>query len=148
MKALLASLILSLSFLTHLRAAENPKMIALRTANDARVAAMLHPTAAALDTVLSPDLHYAHSNGKVDSKASLTTSLLNGEAKYISYKYFERTFTFPAPELALMTGRFEVQAVIDGVSMTTTIGYLAVWRLENGQWKFLAWQSCKIPPAK
>ena len=87
MKALLASLILSLSFLTHLRAAEDPKMIALRTADDARVAAMLHPTAAALDTVLSPDLHYAHSNGKVDSKASLTTSLLNGEAKYISYKY-------------------------------------------------------------
>jgi len=31
--------------------------------------------------------------------------------------------------------------------MTTGISYLAVWRLEKGQWKFLAWQSCKIPPA-
>ena len=108
---------------------------------------MLKPSKAALDTVLSDDLRYAHSNGKVDTKASLTASLLGGEAKYVSYKYSERSFKFPAPDVALMAGRLEVQAVVDGVSMTTGISYLAVWRLEQGQWKFLAWQSCKIPPA-
>ena len=73
--------------------------------------------------------------------------MLGGEAKYVSYKYSERSFKFPAPDVALMAGRLEVQAVVDGVSMTTGISYLAVWRLEQGQWKFLAWQSCKIPPA-
>ena len=97
--------------------------------------------------VLSDDLRYAHSNGKVDTKASLTASLLGGDAKYVSYKYNERTFKFPAPDVATMAGRLEVQAIVDGVSMTTGISYLAVWRLEKGQWKFLAWQSCKIPPA-
>lgn len=128
-------------------AAEDPKVTALTAVDDARVAAMLKPSKAALDTVLSDDLRYAHSNGKVDTKASLTGSLLGGEAKYVSYKYSERTFKFPAPDVALMAGRLEVQAVVDGVSMTTGISYLAVWRLEKGQWKFLAWQSCKIPPA-
>jgi len=128
-------------------AAEDPKVTALTTVDDARVAAMLKPSKATLDTVLSDDLRYAHSNGKVDTKASLTSSLLGGEAKYISYKYSERTFKFPAPDLALMTGRFEVQATVDGTTVTSTIGYLAVWRLEQGRWKFLAWQSCKIPPA-
>ena len=29
----------------------------------------------------------------------------------------------------------------------STISFLAVWRFEKGGWKFLAWQSCKIPPA-
>ena len=128
-------------------AAEDPKVAALTTVDDARVAAMLKPSKATLDTVLSDDLRYAHSNGKVDTKASLTGSLLGGEAKYVSYKYSERSFKFPAPDVALMAGRLEVQAVVDGISMTTGISYLAVWRLEKGQWKFLAWQSCKIPPA-
>jgi hypothetical protein len=126
---------------------EDPKSTALTAADDARVAAMLKPNKAALDAVLSDDLRYAHSNGKVDTKASLTASLLGGDAKYVSYKYNERTFKFPAPDVAVMAGRLEVQAIVDGVSMTTGISYLAVWRLEKGQWKFLAWQSCKIPPA-
>lgn len=128
-------------------AAEDPKAAALTATDDARVAAMLKPNKAALDTVLSDDLRYAHSNGKVDTKASLTASLLGGDAKYVSYKYTERTFKFPAQDVATMAGRLEVQAIVDGVSMTTGISYLAVWRLEKGQWKFLAWQSCKIPPA-
>jgi hypothetical protein len=128
-------------------AAEEPKIAALTAVDDARVAAMLKPSKAVLDTVLSDDLRYAHSNGKVDTKASLTASLLGGDAKYVSYKYSERSFKFPAPDVAVMAGRLEVQAVVDGVSMTTGISYLAVCRLEKGQWKFLAWQSCKIPPA-
>jgi len=128
-------------------AAEDPKVTALTAVDDARVAAMLKPSKPTLDTVLSDYLRYAHSNGKVDTKASLTGSLLGGEAKYVSYKYSERSFKFPAPDVAVMAGRLEVQAVVDGVSMTTGISYLAVWRLEKSQWKFLAWQSCKIPPA-
>ena len=128
-------------------AADEAKLAAVTAADDARVAAMLTPNQATLDKVLSDDLRYAHSNGKVDTKASLTASLLGGEAKYLSYKYTERAFRFPAPDVAVMAGRLEVQAKVDGVSMTTGISYLAVWRLEKGQWKFLAWQSCKTPPA-
>jgi hypothetical protein len=128
-------------------AADDAKLAAVTAADDARVAAMLTPNQATLDKVLSDDLRYAHSNGKVDTKASLTASLLGGEAKYLSYKYTERAFKFPAPDVAVMAGRLEVQAKVDGVSMTTGISYLAVWRLEKGQWKFFAWQSCKIPPS-
>ena len=145
----LLSLLVALTFgaFTYAETYEEPNSTALAAADDARVAAMLKPNKATLDTVLSDDLRYAHSNGKVDTKASLTASLLGGDAKYVSYKYTERTFKFPAPDVATMAGRLEVQAIVDGVSMTTGISYLAVWRLEKGQWKFLAWQSCKIPPA-
>ena len=131
--AVLLPLLLAL-LLPFAAAAEDPKVAALTAVDDARVAAMLKPSKATLDTVLSDDLRYAHSNGKVDTKASLTSSLLGGEAKYVSYKYSERSFKFPAPDVALMAGRLEVQAVVDGISMTTGISYLAVWRLEKGQW--------------
>ena len=146
MKTLLA-LLLSCLLPFAAAAADDAKLAAVTAADDARVAAMLTPNQATLDKVLSDDLRYAHSNGKVDTKASLTASLLGGEAKYLSYKYTERAFRFPDPDVAVMAGRLEVQAKVDGVSMTTGISYLAVWRLENGRWKFFAWQSCKIPPS-
>ena len=95
MKSLLLALLLSLVGV----AAAEPASDAVRAADDARVAAMLNPDKAVLDVVLSEDLRYAHSNGKVDTKASLTASLLDGEAKYLSYKYTERNFRFPAPDV-------------------------------------------------
>lgn len=128
-------------------AAEHPELARVTAADDARVAAMLAPTRAKLDAVLSPELRYAHSNGQVDTKESLIASLTDGSALYSKYAYQERRFTFPAPGLALMAGRFDVKAVVKGNAAESTISYLAVWHLEEGAWKFLAWQSCKVPPA-
>jgi len=129
------------------QAAEHPELVRVTAADDARVAAMLAPTREKLDAVLSSELRYAHSNGQVDTKAALIASLTNGSAKYSKYAYQERTFTFPAPGIALMAGRFDVKAVVKGNAAESTNSFLAVWRLEQGEWKFLAWQSCKVPPA-
>ena len=126
---------------------DHPELARVSAANDARVAAMLAPTREKLDAVLSPDLRYTHSNGQIDSKTSLIESLLDGSAKYMKYQVHECTFTFPAPGIALMAGSFDVKAVVKGNAADSTISFLGVWRLEKGEWKFLAWQSCKIPPA-
>jgi len=143
MRSLLLAFLLALSC----SAAEHPELARLTAADDARVAAMLAPTREKLAAVLSPDLRYAHSNGQVDTRESLIASLTDGSATYAKYAYQERSFTFPAPGLALMAGRFDVKAVVKGNAAESTISFLAVWRLEQGHWKFLAWQSCKVPPA-
>jgi hypothetical protein len=140
-------LLLAFIFTLTCSAADNPELARVTSADDARVAAMLAPTREKLEAVLSAELRYAHSNGQVDSKDALIASLTDGSATYSKYAYQDRTFTFPAPGLALMTGRFDVKAVVKGNAAESTIGYLAVWRLEKGEWKFLAWQSCKVPPA-
>jgi len=121
---------------------------ALTTADNARVSAMLHPDSAALGAALSDEMRYAHSNGIVDTKDSLIDTLLKGRTKYLSYDYEERKFTFPAPEIALMSGRAHVKAATASGEMDSVLSYLSVWRLEKGQWRFLAWQSCRLPPAK
>ena len=144
MKALLTLLLTCTALLT--QAADHPELARVTAADDARVAAMLAPSRAAFAAVFSPELRYAHSNGQVDTQTALVASLLDGSAKYTKYAYQERAFTFPVPGLALMTGRFDVKAVVKGNAAESTIGFLAVWRLEQGAWKFLAWQSCKIPP--
>ena len=140
-------LLLALLAVLTCSAAENLELARVTAADDARVAAMLAPTREKLDAVLSPDLRYAHSNGQVDTKAALIDSLTDGSATYAKYAYQQRTFTFPAPGVALMAGRFDVKAVVKGNAAESTISFLAVWRLEMGEWKFLAWQSCKVPPA-
>lgn len=119
----------------------------LSTLDDARVAALKAADGTKLKTLLSDELRYAHSNGNVDDKNTFIENVSRGRSKYVVYDYEERNFSTPAPGIALMTGRakFKVESV-RGV-MESGISFLAVWRQENGQWRFLAWQSCKIPPA-
>jgi hypothetical protein len=46
-----------------------------------------------------------------------------------------------------MTGRVRIRAATAEGEMENALSFLAVWRKEKGQWRFLAWQSCKLPPA-
>lgn len=146
MKTLLASLLCFAALLTT-QAADEPRLIALRAADDARVAAMKAPDRTPLTTLLSDELRYAHSTGAVDDKAGFIDTLLTGRTKYVGFDYEERNFTFPAPGIALMTGRTRIQATTAAGSVDSVLSFLGVWREEHGQWRFLAWQSCKLPPA-
>jgi hypothetical protein len=128
-------------------AADDAQTLALRAADDARVAAMKAADESKLKELLSEDLHYAHSSGTVDNKTVLINALVSGKSKYTAYDYVERNFTSPAPGIALMTGRTHLQVTSAKGTMDSVLSFLAVWREEKGQWRFLAWQSCKIPPA-
>jgi len=136
--------LIALAFVS-LRAADAPPLDALRAADDERVAATIAADTTRLSEIFSDDLRYAHSSGAVDSKASLTEALASGRTKYLSVDYEQRDFTLPAPGIALMTGRahLKVTTATGGVDMVA--GFLAVWREEKGHWRFLAWQSCKLP---
>lgn len=118
----------------------------MKAADKARVAAMQSGDREKLDAVFSDELRYAHSNGIVDTKKSFIEILSAGKTKYVGYDYEEQNFTFPAPGIALMTGRAHVKAESEGKAMDAVLSFLAVWREEKGQWRFLAWQSCKLPP--
>ncbi|MFM7607109.1 MAG: nuclear transport factor 2 family protein [Prosthecobacter sp.] len=117
----------------------------LKIADKTRVAAMQSGDRAKLDAVFSDDLRYAHSNGIVDTKKSFIEILAAKKTKYMVYEYEEQNFTFPAPGMALMTGRAHIKADAGGTIMDGVLSFLAVWRKEQGQWRFLAWQSCRMP---
>lgn len=118
---------------------------AVQAADDARVAAMRTPTQEKLEAIFSDELHYAHSSGAIDTKKSFIEVLSSGKTKYLDMSYEKRDFSFPAASVALMTGRVHVKVEAGTNKLDSVLSYLAVWRLENGQWKFLAWQSCKLP---
>jgi hypothetical protein len=141
------SAFLGLVQLVSLHAADDSQLAPLKTADDNRVAAMIAADRARLAAVFSDDLRYTHASGAVDTKASLIDAITGGKTKYVSFEYTERNFTFPAPSIALMTGRAHIQAQTATGTMDAIMSFLGVWREEKGQWHFLAWQSCKLPPA-
>jgi hypothetical protein len=106
----------------------------------------IDPTTRGLPTI-SEELHYAHSTGAVDTKASFIALLTSGKTKYTVIDYDKRDFSFPAPGFALMTGQVHIRSTTEGAAADNVLSFLAAWRLEDGKWRFLAWQSCKLPPA-
>jgi hypothetical protein len=120
------------------------ELAAVIAADDARVAAFKKPTAEALEKIFSSDLHYAHSTGVVDTKPSFINVLTSGKTKYVGIDYEDREWSFPAPGIALMTGRVRIKAVTADAPLDNLLSFLAVWRLEEGRWRFLTWQSCRM----
>ena len=145
MRSLLLSIVaLCLAWVPCIRA-EDARTAALAAADDARVAATKTADREKLAEIYSDDLRYAHSSGTVDTKQSYIESLTSGRTKYLTIEYEERTFTFPAPGIALMTGRAHVKVANATGEVDMVLSFLSVWREENGKWRFLAWQSCKLP---
>lgn len=142
---LLSVLFLCVTAVLTSQAADDAQLAAVKSADKARVAAMQSGDREKLGAIFSDELRYAHSSGVVDTKPAFIEILATGKTKYVGYDYEEQNFTFPAPGMALMTGRAHVQAVTATGQMDSVLSFLAVWREEKGQWRFLAWQSCKMP---
>ena len=129
-----------------LSAAEDKLIAAVRAADDERLAATMAADPTRLAAIFSDELRYAHSSGKVDTKASYVESLTSRNTIYESFNYQERTFKSAGPNIVLMTGRVLIHASNAGQKVINDLNFLAVWREEGGHWRFLAWQSCKNPP--
>jgi hypothetical protein len=119
---------------------------AVLEADDARIAATTKVDEAGLEAVLDDDLHYAHSNGVVDTKESFIEQVVSGRLKYLEYEPIEREVTFPRAGIALVRGRARVVVEHGKGRSEFTLSHLAVWRDAGGGWKFLAWQSARLPP--
>jgi len=129
-----------------LRADDTQIIAAVRAADDERVAAMIAANPQRLDAIYSDQLHYTHSNGKLDTKASYIESLVSHRTVYESFTYGQRNFQPVAPGVVLMTGHALLKVNNGGQKSDVDINFLAVWREEKGQWRFFAWQSSKNPP--
>jgi Domain of unknown function (DUF4440) len=126
--------------------ADDAIIAAVRAADDERVAATRAADRVRLEAIFSDQLHYAHSSGKIDTKASYVESIINRTSVYASYDYVRRDFLRAADGIVLMPGRVRINAGTATETNLLDLNFLAVWRLEQGKWRFLAWQSCKNPP--
>jgi hypothetical protein len=113
-------------------------------AEDRRFTAMLQADTAALGLLLSPDLTYIHSTGRVDTRQRLLQSLGAGTLQYASIAPEERTVRL-YDNMALEVGRSAMRAGAPNRLQAFRIRYLAIYRNQAGSWLLVAWQSTRLP---
>lgn len=114
-------------------------------ADDARIKALVAADVTALADRLADDLRYVHSTGTVDTKESFLELVRSGRSRYTAYAPLERVVRFPAPGIALDSGRARLRVETADGPIEAEFHYLAAWRHEAGGWKFFAWQSARAP---
>ena len=111
---------------------------------DVRFKAMVSGDVKLLDGLLHQDLVYTHSSAVVDTKASYLEAIRSRKTHYKSQKRFEERVRLYG-DCALVTGRAEMEAEVNGAHKTLRLRYLNVWTKTPQGWKFIAWQSTAIP---
>lgn len=135
-------------------AAAEPAVIAALRADKARIAAMMAGDGGALAELMSDQLRFAHSDGRVESKADYVKNLTAGDTAYSDVRTSELETTQVSPDVVVVLGKQEMRKRLGPTWSDITLRYLAVWRNESGTWRMIAWQSARptgissVPPGK
>lgn len=129
-----------------------PAVISALRADKARIAAMMAGDAAALAGLLSDQLRFVHSDGRVESKADYVKNLLAGDTQYADAKTSQVETMQVDPEVVVVLGVQDMRKRLGPDWSEVKLRYLAVWRNESGTWRMIAWQSARpsgnsvVPP--
>lgn len=120
-----------------------PAAIAVLKADKARLAAMVAGDGAALAALLSDQLQFVHSDGRVESKADYVKNMAAGDTEYKDAKTSEVETMQVAPDVVVVIGAQEMRKRLGKEWSKINLRYLAVYRHESGAWKMVAWQSAR-----
>lgn len=146
LSSILRGVLVCLSFAVATRAAEVSPADAVAAADDRRVAAFLSGDRARLDPVLSAELRYAHSNGNVDTKASLLDAVAARRLQYLELDGVERVISVLSADVATVSGHCHLKVSGNGQTIDMNVSFLAVYRREAESWRLIAWQSARLQP--
>jgi len=96
-----------------------------------------------LEKVLAEDLHYLHSTGVVDSKASYIKSMSSGKQKYAAGKINDLKIRVYG-KAALINGDANFEFVTDGKPGKARLKYTHVFAKTAKGWQLVSHQSLKV----
>lgn len=126
-----------------LSAAESAAVLAVRQADQARLAAMMAGDGRALAAVFSDALVFAHSDGRVEGKSEYVRNLMAGDTAYADARTSEVQVLELAPGVVVLIGQQDMRKRLGPAWSVITLRFLSVWRNEAGTWRMVAWQSAR-----
>jgi ketosteroid isomerase-like protein len=111
---------------------------------DRRFGAMTAKDWKTLEALVHDQLHYTHSSGNSDGKASWLESMKSGRTNYKSVKCSDRKVRVYG-DVALVTGKAAIEAEVNGQARSMRLCFLDAWTKTPQGWKFVAWQSTPQP---
>ncbi|QNK65998.1 nuclear transport factor 2 family protein [Variovorax sp. PAMC26660] len=106
--------------------------------------AMIDPTAAALGALVADDLSYGHSGGKVDTKTSFISDLMDGKSDFVSIAITEQTIKVVDSRTAIVRHTLTADTNDSGKPGKVSLKILGVWQKQGGDWKLLARQAVRV----
>ena len=141
-----SSLGLLFAMLAPLAGASSDPSAGVLAAEAARGQALRSGNAEALATLLSDDLRYIHSTGKVEGKSDAVNALAGRTVAYERFESSELHATVVAPGVVVLTGKIDQRKLSGGKWTEARLLFHAVWRTESGQWRLISLQTA-LPPA-
>lgn len=144
-RALLVALValVALGLAPRLPADEAPGAIVARLEAE-RFAAQQKADTGGLDRLLGPELSYAHSTGKVDTKASFIESIRTGAIRYATIEAPEDQRVRIYGSTAVVTGHCRMTIGAAGQEQKIHLRYTDVWAKTGAGWQMVAWQSTRL----
>lgn len=138
------SLVLGLMWLLPaVGAGAEPAVIAALKADQARLAAMAAGDGVALGKLMSDQLNFVHSDGRVESKKDYVQNVLAGDVAYADVKTLDVETTQISADVVVVFGVQQMRKRLGAEWSNITLRYLGVWRNEAGHWRLVAWQSAR-----
>lgn len=143
LRGVVTGLVLLLGAAAFAAQAGEPAVIAVLKADKARLAAMVAGDGAALAGLLSDQLQFVHSDGRVESKADYVKNMTAGDTEYKDAKTSEVETMQVSQDVVVVIGAQEMRKRLGKNWSKINLRYLAVYRHEGGEWKMIAWQSAR-----
>ena len=148
MKLVARCLLAAFLLLPVARAAESAELTDMRAADQQRLNATISGDVSTLANLLSDELTYAHSDGRVQTKRQFLDAVAGNRIKYLSIVPVGVEAHAIDADAATLQGGARLVVVADGRRREFTLRFLAVWRREAGQWRLLAYQSSQLGEAR
>jgi ketosteroid isomerase-like protein len=116
----------------------------IRALDAQRIAAILNQDVSMLEQLMAEDFTYTHQGGVTEGKAAFLAEMKSGGGAFTSLQMSEVALHV-AGDAAILTGRCDLTAVRQGRNLVIPMHFTEVYTRTGGRWRWLLWQSTRIP---
>lgn len=140
------SFILCLSFSLVLSAgmAQSKDSLQVAKAVNKLAELMVNPDKAALEALVSEQVSYGHSGGKLEGRTSFIESLTNGSSDFVKINLTDQTIQLFG-KTAIVRNKLFASTNDGGKPGEVKLALILVWQKQQKAWKLIARQAVKLP---
>ena len=124
--------------------AQDKQVLAVESATKGLVALLENPNEKDLLAILSSDLVYGHSSGKLDTRASLIQSLTSGESDFVKIDISNQKIHKTGKSVFAVTHQLNAVTNNGGNPGEVKLFILLIWEKVKGKWLLMARQATRI----
>ena len=141
----LSLLVLFVTFLTGMQTvyAQSNDEAAVAQAIESLRKAMFARDAKQFEALISENVSYGHSAGRIENKKEFITAALANKSVMKSLEFTDQTIKITGDK-AVVRNTYNGVSELDGKTNTTKIGVLLVWSKEGDTWRLYARQAYRL----